>query len=267
MEEITNLFFIGLNPRWQMYKFLPRGLNIMFSAAGFWDHYSWRSKKFPKGCGLKWLDCGGFNLLNKYEDYPFQVVSYACLIAKLRPHYYATMDYPCEPEINRSCSLENNKDRIRETVNNACELAEYESELRGQLVPVIQGYALDEYISCLKLYDKVGMIREYMAVGSMCRRLSSQELNGLIPEIYYAAKSLGVKRLHFFGLKLSPDLISLSYYIHSRDSAVAMDSYDSDLRTNMNGRRWPKGQAEKEKTFLSFLNRAKSLGLNYLIQE
>lgn len=33
-----SLFYIGLNPRWQMYRFLPDGLNMMFSAAGFWDN-------------------------------------------------------------------------------------------------------------------------------------------------------------------------------------------------------------------------------------
>jgi hypothetical protein len=47
-EFRPSLFFIGLNPRWQMYKFLPRGINVMYSAAGFWDDDGeWRKgKKF-----------------------------------------------------------------------------------------------------------------------------------------------------------------------------------------------------------------------------
>lgn len=35
-EFRPSIFLVGLNPRWQMYKFLPAGINVMFSAAGFW---------------------------------------------------------------------------------------------------------------------------------------------------------------------------------------------------------------------------------------
>ena len=66
-----SIFFMGLNPRWQQYKFLPNGLNVMYSAAGFWKGYDWRRTKFTKKMGLKWLDSGGFSLLNKFADYPF----------------------------------------------------------------------------------------------------------------------------------------------------------------------------------------------------
>lgn len=235
----------------------------MFSAAGFWDNGEWRKDKFPVSCGNKFLDPGGFTLLDKYEDYPFSVENFANLVARTRPHCYATMDYPCEPEINRSCSLASNKDRITETVANAIRLAEYENELPGQLVPVIQGYSLEEYLSCIKLYQRFGMIRSYMAVGSMCRRISNGELHRLIPGIYYAAKSAGCERLHFFGLKLSSSLNDLSYYIYSRDSAVALDDYDPVLRAIRGGRRWPKGQQEKKKVFERFLERVETMGLVY----
>lgn len=264
---MSDLFYVGLNPRWQMYRFLPQGLNTMFSAAGFWDGHEWRQGRFPKAAGLTFLDCGGFTLLNRHGDYPFTTVNLANLIARLRPDYYVPMDYPCEPEISRQLSLMTNKERIKATVENTLALMDYEAELPGQLVPVIQGHTLDEYQYCLDLHQKAGTIREYMAVGSMCRRMSSEEINEIVPGIYHAAQQAGAKRLHFFGLKLSPDLQPVQRYIHSRDSAVALDSYCPVLRAKRNGRRFPRGQREKREAFSSFLQRVVGLGLQYLRHE
>lgn len=262
---IKHLFFVGLNPRWQMYKFLPDGLNVMFSTAGFWDNEAkdWRrGKKFKRSFGLKFLDSGGFTTLNQYGDYPFSVINYANLIARLRPDYYATMDYPCEPDISRHLGLMTNEDRIKATVENTVKLAEWESQIPGQMVPVIQGYELSEYLYCLDLYSRAGLIRDYMAVGSMCRRISDEQLSELIPGIYYAARKLGCSKLHFFGLKLSPSLNIYSEMIYSRDSAVAMDSYCNDLRAKRGGRRWPSGQKEKKENFNVFLSRVEKMGLS-----
>jgi hypothetical protein len=261
------IFLIGLNPRWQMYKFLPDKINVMFSAAGFWDNgrREWRRKhKFRSNFGVKWLDCGGFTMLNQYSEYPFSTINLANLIAYLRPDFYVPKDYPCEPQISRSLGLMNNHERIEATIKNAAELAEWEGQLRGTMIPVIQGYSLEEYLYCLDLYDQAGLIRDYMAVGSMCRRVNDDELGWLIPGIYYAAQRLGCSKLHFFGLKLSASLEIYDEMIYSRDSAVAMDSYDNDIRAKRGGRRFPRGQKEKRENFEMFLDRLDGLGLNYL---
>lgn len=263
------LFFVGLNPRWQMYKFLPRGLNVMFSAAGYWDkdNLIWRpGKPFKRSFGLKFLDSGGYLMLMRYGYYPFSVVNYANLVARLSPDYYASMDYACEPDLidAKKTTLMAVKDRINATVKNALELAEWETHLPGQMVPVVQGYTLDEYLYCLGLYAQAGLIRDYMAVGSMCRRVSDDELAELIPGIYYAARKYGCSKLHFFGLKLSPSLAPYGDMIYSRDSAVTLDDYDPALRKRRGGRRWPRGQDEKKAVFKSFLSRLDELGLNYV---
>lgn len=261
------IFFTGLNPRWQMYKFLPDGINVMFSASGFWDNdkREWRrGAKFKRSFGLRFLDCGGFTLLNQYVDYPFSTINLANLIIRLRPDFYVPKDYPCEPEISRSLGLMSNLERIKATVRNAAELAYWESQLPGQMVPVIQGYRLREYLLCLRLHAEAGTIRDHMAVGSMCRRISDEELGRLIPGIYYAAQRLGCTKLHFFGLKLSPSLEIYDDMIWSRDSAVAMDSYDTEVRAARDGRRFPRGQKEKQENFEMFLGRLDGLELNYL---
>lgn len=261
-----SLFFIGLNPRWQMYKFLPSGLNVMYSAFGFWDNKrkEWRKRAKFKNCfGLKWLDCGGFTALNHYDDYPFSVVNYANLVARLKPNYYATMDYPCEPDISR-LSLMTNKERIKNTIRNAVELKRWENQIKGEMIPVIQGYTLEEYLYCLDLYAENNLIRDYMAVGSMCRRISNEQLAELIPGIYHKAQSLGCNKLHFFGLKLSSQLIPFEDMIYSRDSAAIFMSATEDDKRVMGGRRFPRGQKEKRMLFNNFLKKANDMGLNYL---
>lgn len=265
-EYRPNIFFVGLNPRWQMYKFLPRGINVMFSAFGFWDNVKkqWRrGSKFKKAFGLTWLDSGGFTALNHYDDYPFSVVNYANLVARLKPDFYATMDYPCEPEISRSLGLMCNQERIQATVQNTIVLAEWESQLPGQMVPVIQGYSLDEYLDCLRMHDEAGTLRPYMAIGSMCRRITNDELGRLIPAIYYEAQRLGVFKLHFFGLKLSEAVQIYDDMIWSKDSAVSLASSPTEWRKAHGGRRFPKGQIEKNEVFNHFLGKLRRLSLNY----
>lgn len=259
------IFYTGLNPRWQMYRFLPRGINVMFSAAGFWDGSGWRRKRYPRQAGLKFLDPGGFTLLNKYGEYPFTVANFLNLVARLRPDYYATLDYPCEPEISRGM-LRTNLERIRATVDNARQVADMHALTGyacGAFVPVIQGYTLDEYKYCVDLYADYGLLEDYMAVGSMCRRLSSAQLHTLIPGIAEYAAQGNVARLHWFGLKLSRDLNDLRGFIYSQDSAVALDSYDNELRAQRGGRRFPNGMQEKRAVFMAFLWRLSGLGLDW----
>ena len=262
-----SLLFLGLNPRYQWFNWLPKSVNVMYSAAGFWRNAekAWRiNNGWLPMIGLKWLDCGGFTLLNKYGDYPFSVGNYMNLVARLKPHWYATMDFPCEPDISRSLGLKTNEERIQATVENAKQILDDQAMLPGPIpVPVIQGYTLDEYLYCLDLHKEAGTIRPYMAVGSMCRRISTKELNHLIPAIYDRAGEYGAQRLHYFGLKLSPDLIPLEQFIFSRDSAVIYDTYDSELRDKRDGRRWPRGQEEKREAVESFLKAASEMGLSY----
>ena len=65
------------------------------------------------------------------------------------------------------------------------------------------------------------------------------------------------------GLKLSPSLEIYNEMIYSRDSAVAMDSYDNEVRVKRGGRRFPRGQEEKRENFEMFLSRLDGLGLKW----
>lgn len=205
-------------------------------------------------------------MLNRYGDYPFSMGAYANIIAYLRPDYYASMDYPCEPEITRSLALTSNLERIRATVANARMMADdYEAMLPGvEMVPVIQGWTLDEYKTSIDLYGRSGMIRPYMAVGSMCTRSNDRELERIIPSLHDYASQAGVKHLHFFGLKMSPVTIDLSGYIYSRDSAAVLFANNAETKRRWGGR-FPRTQEQKKEAFSMWFNRAVSAGLIYKI--
>lgn len=257
-------FFVGLNPRWQWFRWLPQGLNVMYSAAGFWDpdRRDWRRKnRFFPWSGLRWLDCGGFTALARWGEYLWTTAAYCCLVALLRPDWWAAEDYPCEPDISRRAQLATNRQRIDATVARARAAAHWEDQVPGVMVPVIQGYTLDEYRYCLDRYHSAGLIRPYMAVGSVCRRLSDEELHTLIPGIAAAAAAAGCQRLHWFGLKLSPGLADLAHHLHSRDSSAVYDAYHPDRRVV--GGRWPRGQGEKRQRFADFFSRLDDLELSY----
>jgi hypothetical protein len=258
--------FTGISPRWQQFSWLPDGLHIMYSAGGAWNNRKkeWRAMVYPRNAGKRWLDCGGFTLLNKYGDYPFTVANYANLVAATRPTFYATMDYPCEPNINRTMALRDNRQRIKATVDMAAQLMAMGPMIdTGTAVPVLQGYTLDEYLYCLELYHRRGLVRPYMAVGSMCKRSNDVEILDLLPPIYEAAVSAGVKRLHLFGLKLSDVLKPLHGMIWSRDSAAVLFAPDAATKRRWGGRRWARGQKEKRYAFEYFWNNAEQLGLLY----
>lgn len=155
-----------------------------------------------------------------------------------------------------------NTERIEHTVNNARLISEWEGHVKSRIMFVIQGYSFDEYIYCLDLYKRAGLIRPIMAVGSMCRRNQDNIIRGLIERFEDVKNDYGIVGFHYFGLKFSKNLADINNRIYSRDSAVALDSYSAQERANRNGRRWPQGQKEKEVAFFSFLERIKSAGMN-----
>lgn len=249
-------FFTGLSPRWNYAPWIAPGTHIMYSAAAFWqaDKQAWRRRPYPKQTGMRWLDTGGYLLLNKYGRYPFSPDNFANLVSQLQPDFYGTPDYPCEPDISRGLrGLMSNEERIKATVEQAVKLAELEPLLgrRPQMVPIIQGYSLDEYIYCLDLYKNAAMLRPYMAVGSMCRRANSPELLAILPRLHDYAESLGVHALHLFGLRLTCQVQAVAGHIWSQDSAAVFYAPDKETKEAWGGR-FPRTLAQKESAFLFF---------------
>jgi len=177
---------------------------VFLSAGVVWS-YSHNKKlvpfKFSEQTKEIFLDSGGFSFFTKYSEYPFSVKEYVEWIHEMQKinngkvKYVATMDYPCEPSINRK-AFSSNKERIEKTVENAIKC--FKNEIPAKWIPVLQGYNLDEYVFCLNLYKKHGILTDYIAVGSMCKRSNISEIVKIVHEIKKNYKG----KIHLFGLAI-----------------------------------------------------------------
>jgi len=171
----------------------------LISAAALWrkDHFR-IPRWFPKG--EFFLDSGGFSFFHKEGTYPFTPDQYISYINTVKPSLFATMDYPCEPNVNRSI-LKSNIERIEATVDYGVYLWKNRDKINSQPVVVIQGYSLREYEYCYSLYQKNGVSANYWAFGSMCRRWNDTEIRYYI-RFFRRMVGKSVK-IHIFGLKIS----------------------------------------------------------------
>lgn len=262
------LFFVGTSPR-DAYM-LPCGTHIMVNARQYWNKKGNGRLWLPWGRtsrgGLVFLDCGGYVFFKDLGQFPFTVEQYMELVVYLRPTYYASTDYPCEPSITAKLGDMSVLERIERTVENCRQLAQLDGAApKSTMVPVIQGWVLEDYKHCLDLYRAAGLLRPYVAVGSMCTRSNTREIAELFKGISDYARSMGVARLHAFGLKRSPYLAEINNTIYSRDSAVAYFANNRQTRREMDGRRFPRGRDEKRRLAKEFLDGLTAKGFTWNI--
>lgn len=173
-------------------------LDILFSAG---HQYNGNGFKHPNICEHNelFMDSGGFQLIGQYGEYPFENEEYLHYAEEINPDFLAPLDYPCDGVDNPIKGVNiSNDERIKRTVENDVFLLDnYEGE--GRVVPVIQGYDVEEYKNCVNRLKERGAITEYMGVGSICRRKKSNE----VYEILKTCKEMTNSKLHVFGLSLN----------------------------------------------------------------
>tara|TARA_Y100000310_G_scaffold307646_1_gene349947 strand:+ start:524 stop:1285 length:762 start_codon:yes stop_codon:yes gene_type:complete len=173
---------------------IPHDQAVMLSACGLWKGRGRFQKK-----RLDWadwfLDSGGFTALNKWGDYPFSPDEYLALVERDNPSWAASMDYPCEPDISRQSQLSND-DRIVATV----QLAKYLTKRDNRIIPVIQGYEIDEFAECIRLMRRAAVPLGRVAIGSVCRRQRTKEIARLAWDLRLL---LPQSSIHGFGVKIS----------------------------------------------------------------
>jgi hypothetical protein len=177
-------------------------------------------RSFPSAREV-FLDSGGFVAHRQYGGFPWSIDDYLALVFARRPDFAASMDYPCEADLRRANDLRSNFQRIDATVQNALALYPW-SDSRTRFVPVVQGYTLEEYRYCISRYADAGLYSPVFAVGSMCRRMSGDELQAIIEGIGMAVTSLlGYRpRLHWFGLHMRALSTPARKWIDSWDSTA-----------------------------------------------
>ena len=122
------------------------------------------------------------------------------------------MDYACEPELTITTKAKEHSrgfdmsvsERIEKTVTNAeLLIGSYDFNGATTIIPVIQGWKLDDYKYCIDLYRKKGLLTDYVAFGSMCRRLKVREARRFVVKLTDYLWRFCDAKTHFFGFKLS----------------------------------------------------------------
>jgi len=185
-------------------------------------------------CEELFLDSSGFSLMTKFNDYPFSLEQYVLLVKKLKPTYFATMDYPCELALIEKTSL-SVRERIRRTIENTETLMNNYS-YPSKLIPVVQGWTLEDYKFCILEMHRRDLLTDYIAFGTMCCRKSLLEVKKLIIKLTDFLWQFVDAKVHCFGLSIRflRDF-AIRQRIHSIDTSAWTFNSGNSKRFASNG--------------------------------
>lgn len=188
-------------------------------------------RTFPRAIGSWALDSGGFTELSMHgrwlttpQEYVSAAYRYRDEIGNLE--WAAPQDWMCEPFMLDKTGLSVAEHQAR-TVTSVVELRSLAPDL--PFVPVLQGWALDDYLRCADLYADAGIdlaAEPTVGVGSVCRRQSEWE----IEDICAALAGRGI-RLHGFGVKT----LGLRYARHLQSADSMAWSYNARMNPPLPG--------------------------------
>lgn len=161
-----------------------------------------RDRKGPFSVGDWIMDSGAFSTILTHGGYPEPPESYGAHIRRWKSNgnllAAVSQDYMCEPAMIAKTGL-SIADHQRLTIER------YDALLRCEtgcyIMPVLQGYAPQEYVSHIRQYGARLAHGAWVGVGSICKRNSSPES---IFDVLLAIKAERPDlRLHGFGLKIT----------------------------------------------------------------
>jgi hypothetical protein len=174
-----------------------------------------RRRGLPRALGPWALDSGGFTELSQFGAWRFTAAAYAEAVARYAEQignlaWAAPMDWMCEPHV-LAATGKTVREHQELTVASYLELAPH-----GPFIPVLQGFALEDYLACIGLYAQAGVdlrAQPTVGIGSVCRRQGTDEVARIVGEVAAAGIAL-----HGFGVKVT----GLPRYGHLLASADSM---------------------------------------------
>lgn len=163
------------------------------------------------------IDSGGYHhMAAGTGEYDRPVEDYIDYLREVEPDLWAFRDYPCEPRLLEKTgrSVEENQ---RLTTEAAARMMPLADGVPGQPVVVIQGWTREQYLAHLRELESLGLLTDYVGIGSICRRNSDLEIADVILSIRDALPDRC--KLHAFGVKGS--------VLKSLEVVKAVDSVDS----------------------------------------
>jgi hypothetical protein len=176
-----------------------------------------RVSDWPAHNGPEAIDSGGFTEISKHGKWRTSPEQYAAELMKWTdtrgaPEWAAPQDWMCEPDM-----LAKTGKTIEEhqalSVASVLRLRELASGVH--VIPVLQGWDVDDYVDCVDLYESAGFdlrSEPVVGVGTVCRRQDTSEGNHIIRTL----AGMGL-RLHGFGYKTT-GLLAVQEHMHSADS-------------------------------------------------
>ena len=174
-----------------------------------------KRRTLPVAAGPWALDSGGFTELNlfggwktKERQYARDVLRYQDEIGQLE--WAAPQDWMCEPFMLKRTGLSLAQHQ-RLTIKNFLHLRH---ALGTIIIPVLQGWELDDYLRCVDMYEAEGVDlyqEELVGLGSVCRRQNTSEAAHIV-------RALSDLPLHGFGMKTT----GLAVYADALASADSM---------------------------------------------
>jgi hypothetical protein len=194
-----------------------------------------RPQSWPEAQGPWACDSGGFTELSQHSGWTLGAREYVEFLREVNERvgnlaWAAPQDWMCEPEmiakvatagtaaaaLGRSTSR-GVTDHLILTVRNFLELRELlDRPDDPHVIPVVQGWSIDDYEMCLQMYDAAGVdlsAESLVGVGSVCRRDADLSI---LAKLAWLGEA-GLHRLHGFGVKGSALPIS-SHRLASADS-------------------------------------------------
>lgn len=225
-------FYFTVHPSDASRRRLLPGCHVLLVAAAHWDtrRQRFRLRRPPADhVASLAVDSGGFTAARRWGQYPWSPQQYADFVHAVSRDvpldWCASMDYACEPTVDRS-TLATNQARIDATLAN--ERACLEAAPSLPWLPVLQGDTLAERAYDLAQRRRLGLVPTTLAgVGSVCGRGAAGAVHVMR---WYATQLPGVQ-FHAFGLDVRA--------LDDDDVADVVQSWDSYAWN------WPKGRRGK----------------------
>lgn len=179
-----------------------------------------RTRKKPVECDDVLVDSGAFTELEKYGHYRHGVEEYAAQLRRLHDEGVVKIsaataqDYMCEPWMLEKTGLDI-------PTHQRLTIERYDALLACGLpfhiLPVLQGYAPQDYVRHIRDYGDRLTHGMWVGVGSVCKRNGSPEK---VVEVLAAIKTIRPDlRVHGFGVKLTSLMHpGVRDYLYSADS-------------------------------------------------
>ena len=158
------------------------------------------------------MDSGAFAVIQKHGKYPYSPEAYALGIEKWHPDIAWTMDYPCEPSVQKKGQY-GPVSAQEMTITNQLKLLDLNTDTQM----VVQGWTVQDYLENIDRIKDQGLLTERLGIGSICRRGQNREIARIIRAIHNNVPSW--VKLHGFGIKVSAlKYTDAKFNLYSADS-------------------------------------------------